>query len=182
MFDILHAAVRALLLLDAPGVGLVRTICAPPLTPLRRPTVMRRLLPAYLAALRRFRCRCFTRWLELMQAGSAVVHLPSFFKAYSGRVFEGMAAGRPVISWDIPNRPLNRALFRDGEEILLFDPNSPNHLASQIRRISSDPALAVRIAENARMKLERSHTVETRVRQLLRWIASGEQPGYLSQA
>lgn len=151
--------------------------------PLRGPRrsklmVRMRLLPAYLYFLRRIRRRCFARWLKALQNGCAVVNLPHRVKTYAGRVVEGMAAGRPVISWEIPARPQNKALFEDGREILLYSKNDPSQLAAHIQRILSEPRLGQRIAANALLKLKRFHTVEERVRQILNWVATGETPIY----
>jgi len=134
------------------------------------------ILRAYLFSLRRIRRQCFALWLRQLRTGCAVVNLPHFLKAYSGRVIEGMAAGRPVISWDIPDRPQNKALFEDGSEILLYPKNNPGRLADHIRRILSDPELGQRIALNARRKLRRFHTIEKRVQQILNWVETGDEP------
>ncbi|MBI3611408.1 MAG: glycosyltransferase family 1 protein [Nitrospirae bacterium] len=138
----------------------------------------RALHSRYLHTLRRIRQECFADWLKGLQTGSAVVNLPHFVKSYAGRVVEGMAAGRPVISWEIPDRPQNRALFEDGKEILLFDKNDPAQLAVQIRRLLSDSDFGRRIAMNARRKLKQFHAIEKRVRQILDWVATGDKPTY----
>ena len=135
-------------------------------------------LEDYLALLRRIRQECFSLWLDGLRSGCAVVNLPSFLQAYAGRVVEGMAAGRPVITWEIPDRPRNRALFRDGEEILLFPKDGPDALAQHIKRLRKDPELAERIVRNARQRILRFHTVEKRVRQILDWIETGHEPTY----
>src|SRR5262249_15256650 len=106
-------------------------------------------LTTYLAKLRPLRTRAFELWLQGLRAGAAVVNLPHFVKTYAGRVVEAMAAGRPVISWEIPDRPRNRALFEDGEDILLFAGNDSHHLASQIQRVLRDADLRKRMVANA---------------------------------
>ena len=90
-----------------------------------------------------------------------------------------MAAGRPVISWEIPGRPLNKALFEDEREILLYPENDPHQLASHLKRILTDRDLSQRIVLNARKKIRRFHTSEIRVRQILDWINNGQVPAYL---
>src|SRR5438046_10747990 len=127
-------------------------------------------LHAYLARLRHIRECCFASWLKALQTGQAVVNLPHLVKAYSGRVVEGMAAGRPVLSWEIPERPRNRALFEDGKEILLFPNNDPHRLAGELERVFQDRNLAQRLVTNARKKLRKFHTSELRVRQILDWV------------
>lgn len=135
-------------------------------------------LEAYLAMLRRLRRACFRRWLRSMQLGCAVVNLPSCVKAYAGRVFEGMAAGRPVISWRVPDRPRTEALFADGREILLFDHDRPDQLAEHARRVIDDETVGRRMTEVARAKLRRFHTVEHRTGQILEWLDTGATPDF----
>lgn len=157
LFDALHVAARAALKSRLPG-GLA--------------------LPAYLALLRGLRRRLFRRWLAALRAGSAVVNLPQFGKFYTGRVVEAMAAGRPVIAWEVPERPRNRALFVDGEEILLYRGSDVTGLAAHIRRILAEPEFAASLVTRARAKLRRLHTTEERVRQILDWVATGRRPEY----
>ena len=137
-----------------------------------------RVFAQYLSHLRSLRQRCFEGWLQTLQTGRAVVNLPHFVKTYAGRVVEGMAAGRPVISWEIPGRPQNRALFEDQREIVLFAKDNPDQLAHQIRRVIGDRELSRKIVVNARKKLRRFHTSETRVRQILEWLTEGRTPRY----
>lgn len=136
------------------------------------------LLDQHLDALRTLRKRSFELWLEGLARGAAVVNLPSFYQAYPGRIYEGMAAGRPVISWEIPGRPRTKALFEEDKEILLFPGDDPVKLAEQIRRVAHDPGFAKMIMDNASLKLFRYHTMETRVRQIFAWIESGVEPDY----
>jgi hypothetical protein len=129
----------------------------------------------YLRFLRLLRRRMYVLWLEGMRQGRAVVNLPHLVKTYTPRVVEGMAAGVPVISWEIPERPRNRALFEDGVDILLFNRDSVEELAGQIDRIDRDPVFAKRMATNAHHKLLQNHTIERRVKEVLAWI--GESQG-----
>ena len=141
-----------------------------------------KLLSAYLEPLRRLRRECFGLWLRGLQTGCAVVNLPHFVKAYPGRIVEGMAAGRPVITWEIPDRPRNKALYDDGREILLYPDDGQDVLADHVRRLQSDPKLVQRIATIARLKLLSLHTIEKRVEQILQWIETGVEPDYSGEA
>ena len=136
-----------------------------------------RLYPLYLFLLRHLRRSAFFMWQgRVLQQGAAVVNLPHLVKGYSGRVIEGIAAGRPVISWRIPDRPLNTALFADGKEILLYE--TPEELAAQIERVLADPRFAQQLAANAQQKVKAYHTTEQRVQQILHWVAGGGAPTY----
>lgn len=136
------------------------------------------LLSDYVNILRPIRRRSFDLWLDALATVSAVVNLPHLVKGYAGRVVEGMAAGRPVISWEVPGRPRNRALFEHEKEIFLFDADQPGQLAEHVRRVISDPAAARTIAAAARRKIRAHHTIEHRTAQILKWIETGETPKY----
>ena len=135
-------------------------------------------LPVYLCNLRKLRKISFKLWLNALQSKMAVVNLPCLVKAYPSRVIEGMAAGRPVISWEIPNRPKNKNLFKNGVEILLYSSTDPLQLADHIKQVIAHPQMAENIVSNARSKLIQHHTIEKRVEQILEWIETGKVPTY----
>ncbi|MEW6658114.1 MAG: glycosyltransferase [Thermodesulfobacteriota bacterium] len=128
----------------------------------------------YLPMLRLTRRACYAQWLRALEVGCAMVNLPHYVKTYASRVVEGMAVGRPVISWEIPDRPMNKALFEDGKEILLFQANDPVQLATQIHRVLKDPQLRTRLVANAFKKMKQFHTWDIRIGQIFRWIDTGE--------
>lgn len=133
---------------------------------------------AYLQGLRWIRERCNKYYFETLRSARATVNLMHPVKGYSIRVVEAMAAGTPVISWKIPNRPMNEALFEDGNEILLFAEDSPQQLSDRLDQVMEDPAFAARISTKAQEKIRRLHTTKIRMAQILRWIATNEQPDY----
>lgn len=132
----------------------------------------------YMDSLRSIRQKCFALWLESMRSGCAVVNLPHRVKTYAGRVVEAMAAGVPVISWEIPDRPKNKALFENGREILLFSKDNPDELIQNVNKIITSAEFAGSLAKNAQEKILRYHTVEKRVEQILKWILYQETPQY----
>jgi len=134
-------------------------------------------LDEYLVNLRRLRRRLNDLWMEGLQQSYAQVNLPSIFKCYAGRVVESMAAGRPVISWN-PPRARTRALFAPGQEIELFDREDAHGLTQAILQLQENPDAAQRMAQNARAKVLRHHTAEVRMRQVLDWLARGDDPDY----
>jgi glycosyltransferase involved in cell wall biosynthesis len=103
-----------------------------------------------------------------------VVNLPHAVGVYPGRVVEAMAVGRPVVAWDVPDRPRNRALFEDGVEILLF--SGAEALAATLRRLREEPGLAAAVATGGWRKVARAHTAERRVQQILQWTDTGDRP------
>ncbi|HHT9135736.1 MAG TPA: methyltransferase domain-containing protein [Candidatus Wunengus sp. YC60] len=124
----------------------------------------------YIDSLRVIRRECFAIWLKGLSMGAAIVNLPQFGKGYASRVLEGMAAGRPVISCEIPDRPRTKALFEDGKEILLYKGDNPYQLAEHIQRVLREPDFARRISANARSKIKSFHTTERLVNQILDWV------------
>lgn len=135
-------------------------------------------LQEYVAALQEIRAGEFAEWMASLLEWPAIINLPSLAKFYGGRVFEGIAVGRPVVSWSIPNRPKNRALFEDGVEILLFDKDDPQRLARQLGALLGDEGLRRSIASRSQERLSQFHTAERRLHDTLHWIATGAEPNY----
>lgn len=141
-------------------------------------SVERAGLEEYVAAWRSVRAAIHDCWMRSLSQCLAVVNLPSIGKVYTSRVVETMAAGRPAISWRVPDRPRNLALFEENREILLYDAAHPEGLELQVRSLASEPERAGRLVTRARHAIWRKHTVEERVRQVFDWIATGRKPDY----
>jgi len=81
-----------------------------------------------------------------------VLILPNTASAISTRftsplkLFEYMAAGRPIVASDLPSI---REILRDGENALLVEPGNASALAAAIQRILADPELAAALARAA---------------------------------
>ena len=132
----------------------------------------------YVQALQQIRLAEFTEWMAQLPQWPAVVNLPSLAKFYGGRVIEAMAAGRPVISWNIPDHPQNMGLFEPEKDILLFQQDDPGALAQQIDHVLHDRAFAESLAQQAQGRIKRYHTAERRLRGTLDWIRTGTAPDY----
>ena len=76
---------------------------------------------------------------------------------------EAMALGTPCISTNIVGIP---ELIRDQSTGLLAPPNDPPALADSIARLLNDPALAARLATNARALIERDYNIHANTAQL----------------
>lgn len=131
----------------------------------------------YVSTIKNIRFRLYNNWIEGLKRGIAVVQLPHFFKAFPGRVYEGMAAGRPVITLPLKNRPKAMQLFEPGKEILFYN-NGPDELIELIKMLQKNKNYAKQMAENAAKKLKKFHTIDVRVCQVLRWIDTGDLPPY----
>lgn len=85
-------------------------------------------------------------------ARADVLVLPNPASAISTRftsplkLFEYMAAGRPIVASDLPSI---REVLRDGMNALLVTPGDPTALSSAVDRLLKDPALAARLARAA---------------------------------
>ncbi len=133
---------------------------------------------SYINLLRTARSETYPLWLKSLVNSTAVVNLPQFANAYASRVPQGMAVGRPVISFEIPNRPRTRTLYENGKEILLYSRDNPGQLAEHIRHIQREPAFGQMLARNALAKMRQFHTEEKFVTDILSWIDNGVEPDY----
>jgi glycosyltransferase involved in cell wall biosynthesis len=92
-----------------------------------------------------------TRVAQLLTQADVLV-LPNPASAISTRytsplkLFEYMAAGRPIVSSNLPSI---REVLRDGVNALLVPPGDPIALASAIDQLLTDPELAARLARAA---------------------------------
>jgi hypothetical protein len=115
-------------------------------------------------------------WLKCLSSCAAVVNLPSAYQAYPGRVTEAMGVSRCVISWRVPNRPRNSALFEEGTEIALF--SDRQELLEHLERAQREPSWTRRMGLKALSSMRSHHGLEQRTREILHWIDSGEVPFY----
>jgi glycosyltransferase involved in cell wall biosynthesis len=79
------------------------------------------------------------------------------------KLFEYLAAGRPVVASDLPSL---REVLADGQTALLVAADDPAALRRGIERALGDPALAARLAENAR-RAALEHTWQIRAARVL---------------
>lgn len=149
---------------------------------LHQPLVTAGDLEGYVRALHTVRESEFRDWLSGLSEWAAIVNLPGLTRCFGGRVYEAMAAGRPVISWRIPDRPRMNALFEDDRDILLFSPDDPGSLAHHIDRLLRDTAFAQAVGMQGQRTLLAYHTAERRMKDVLQWLESGVEPDYGNQS
>jgi glycosyltransferase involved in cell wall biosynthesis len=80
--------------------------------------------------------------------------LPSFTEGHPKVLIEAMAAGLPCVASDCPG---NRALVKDEDTGLLFDPRDPAGLAARLERVLTDGALASALGRRARDLVTREY-------------------------
>jgi len=62
------------------------------------------------------------------------------------KLFEYMAAGRPIVASDLPSI---REVLTDGHNALLVEPGNPRALTAAVRRLKEDPQTAARLSHQA---------------------------------
>jgi glycosyltransferase involved in cell wall biosynthesis len=108
--------------------------------------------------------------MDSYRHGVAVLNLPAYFKGYPGRVVEALAAGVPMVTNQLDNRPKTQATFDQRRHILYYDPKDPADLARQLDDLVADPALQRDMVVNGRARLLESLTSEVQMPALLAWI------------
>jgi glycosyltransferase involved in cell wall biosynthesis len=108
----------------------------------------------------------------LLRAADVLV-LPNPASAISTRftsplkLFEYMAAGRPIVATDLPAL---REVLRDGQTAVLVTPGDASALAAGIERVVTDARLAERLATAARTAVD-DYTWDRRAERLERLLA-----------
>lgn len=131
----------------------------------------------YVKNIKDIRSKLFESWICGLRRGSAVVQLPHFVKAFPGRVYEGIAAGKPVITMLLKDRPQTMQLFEHGKEILYYK-EDPGEIVDILKKLQKDKNYGNLIANNALKKLRKLHTTKTRIKQVVHWIETGDKPEY----
>ncbi len=110
--------------------------------------------------------------IPFYQIAADVLALPNSARAEISRahtsplkLFEYMAAGRPIVASDLPSL---REVLRDGENALLVRPDDAGALAEGVRRALTDAALAERLGAQARRDA-RGYTWQARARRIIGW-------------
>jgi glycosyltransferase involved in cell wall biosynthesis len=86
------------------------------------------------------------------------------FYASPIKLFEYMAAGRPIVATDLPS---TAEVVADGETALLVPPGDPMALRVAVERLRADPALGARLAAAARARVMAEYTWSARAWRIL---------------
>ena len=103
--------------------------------------------------------------------------LPSEHEPFSLTLIEAMAAGLAVVA---TSNGGPREITAHGRAGLLADPNDPRHIAAQLLRLHSDPALRERHASRGRERVLKQYNWESTAwgyLRLARQIAAGKRAG-----
>jgi glycosyltransferase involved in cell wall biosynthesis len=105
-----------------------------------------------------------------LYAAAEVVAVPSVIPdALSRVVLEAMAAGRPVVGTAVGGTP---ELIEDGATGLLVPRHDPVALAAALERLLDDPALAARLGDAGRRRVQTRFAPEASVERLLALYAA----------
>jgi glycosyltransferase involved in cell wall biosynthesis len=107
------------------------------------------------------RFRGVVRDIPSLLAGASLFVLPSLNEGISLTLLEAMAVGLPVVATRVGGTP---EAVEDGVTGLLVPPGDSDALASAIRRLRADPALARRLGAAGRQRVERHFDVVRMVR------------------
>jgi len=106
-------------------------------------------------------------WVENMPklfAACHIVCLPSYREGLPKALIEAAAAGKPIVTTDVPGC---REVVADGHNGLLVAPRDVNALADALRRLIENPDLRQRMGEHGRRRAEQEFGSENVIQQTL---------------
>jgi glycosyltransferase involved in cell wall biosynthesis len=106
-------------------------------------------------------------WMDDMPdvfANAYIVCLPSYREGLPKALIEAAAAGRPIVTTDVPGC---REVVEDGVQGLCVPPRDANALADALARLIADPALRARMGEAARKRAEMEFGLDAVIAQTL---------------
>ena len=93
-----------------------------------------------------------------------VVCLPSYREGLPKSLIEAAAAGRPIVTTNVPGC---REVVRDGDNGLLVPPQDPAALAVALERLIAAPQERARMGARGRARAEREFALDTIITQTL---------------
>jgi glycosyltransferase involved in cell wall biosynthesis len=99
-----------------------------------------------------------------------VICLPSYREGLPKTLIEACAAGRPIVTTDVPGC---REVVTDGINGLLVPPRDAHALADALERLIGDRALRLRMGAAARLRAEQEFGLDAIVRQTLDLYGAG---------
>ena len=113
------------------------------------------------------------RYLLSFDACTAPFPWTQHFAYYASpmKLFEYMASGTPVVASDLP---AIAEIIHDGQNGLLVPPGDASALVGALRRLRDDPALASRLARQAKQDVV-AYAWDRRVGRILEWIQRNDK-------
>lgn len=109
------------------------------------------------------------KFINEMNQYQIILSLPSMSPTMVVRPFEAMAAGAVAFQPNIVGARTNR-LFKDGHNIVMYDPSDFVGLIQRIEQMLKNADLSDEIALHGRQEILAKHTIKHRVRQVIDWI------------
>jgi glycosyltransferase involved in cell wall biosynthesis len=97
-------------------------------------------------------------------AACHIVCLPSYREGLPKSLLEAAAAGRPIVTTDVPGC---RAIVTDGDNGLLVPPRNPGALAGALARLIGDSAVRAEMGARGRLRAEREFGLEGVIAKML---------------
>src|SRR5690606_24828257 len=102
--------------------------------------------------------------MPALLAASHIVCLPSYREGLPKALLEAAAAGRPIVTTDVPGC---REVVRDGENGVLVPPRDAPALAAALRPLLTDRPLRAEMGRRGRERAEREWGSDVVLRQML---------------
>ena len=102
--------------------------------------------------------------MPALYRGSHIVCLPSYREGMPKSLLEACAAGRPIVTTDVPGC---REIVRDGDNGLLVPPRNASALAAALGTLLRDPRLRMKMGAAGRRRAETEFDVRAVVRATL---------------
>jgi glycosyltransferase involved in cell wall biosynthesis len=102
--------------------------------------------------------------MPALLASADVVCLPSYREGLPKSLIEGAAAGKPLVTTDVPGC---REVVRDGENGLLVPPRDPQALAKALERLLRDSELRRQMGLRGRARVEQEFGLDSIIQQTL---------------
>jgi hypothetical protein len=109
------------------------------------------------------------------------INPPGQFRGYNVRTFEALASGCLLFQARENNRQKTNEMFVDGQEIILFDPDSTSDLLNKYEYYLNNRAEALRIANNGQLKCRNEHTIDVRVDSIEKFLIASYEKNTLIQ-
>lgn len=111
----------------------------------------------------------FQKNIPLYLAETDIVISPTLFEGMSNSLLEAMAAGKPIITTNIPE---NRDIIETNSNGLLVEPRNAQTLAEGLEQLMNNPAEAARLGQAARLTIIEHFNIATTIEKLDQFFLS----------
>lgn len=108
--------------------------------------------------------------IDLYNGHRVCVCLPTNNGGVTTRFFEAALCGTTILHYELPGQPESQAILKSGKNCMTYDRNNPDDLRSKLELLLRNPAMSIQLASNAYQDVLENHTIEVRLRQILRFV------------